>query len=116
LFKLAQSYLPSGHPLAALDPHDLDGTIIIPLEEQLMGALRQEAEEPTGDNLPESPDDPRAKREVFDDSLGRKVTVYKARTSFIKAMGRPGLKVLRVMNPNTGQVLYGPPFPQMPGR
>jgi hypothetical protein len=57
-------------------------------------ALREQAESPTGDNLPPTPDHPKAKREVFDDSLGRKVVVYKARESFIKSMGRPARRVL----------------------
>jgi hypothetical protein len=116
LFAIGQSMLPTDHELAQIgDPRDLDRSAIIPFEQQLFEALRKEAEQPTGDNLPESPDDPRARREVRDDS-GRVAIIYKAKNSFIKGMGRPGMRVLRFCNPKTGQVLFGPPFPVMPGR
>jgi hypothetical protein len=115
LFRVGQSMLPSDHDLTGFDPEDLDGAVIIPMEEKLFEALRQQAAEPTGDNLPENPDDPRARREVRDDS-GRVTVVYKAKNSFIKYMPSHAQRVLRLMNPKTGQVLFGPPFPMMPGR
>jgi hypothetical protein len=92
LFAIGQSMLPSDHELAQFDPNDLDRTVIIPFEKQLFDALRKEAENPSGDNLPETVDDPRARREVYDDDTGRKVIVYKAKQSFIKQLSRPGLR------------------------
>jgi hypothetical protein len=117
LFRLGQSYLPSDHELVQIgDPRDLDGSAIIPFEKQLLAALREQAESPTGDNLPESPNDPKAKREVFDDSLGRKVTTYKARKSFIHDFVRPALRVVRLVDPKKGIVIWGQPFDRVPGR
>jgi hypothetical protein len=55
-------------------------------------------------------------RHVTDDMTGRKETQFFGRESFIKGMNRPGRRVERLMNPNTGQVLIGPPFPRVPGR
>jgi hypothetical protein len=92
LFRVGQSMLPSDHDLVGFDPNDLDGTVIAPMEEKLFEALRQQAEEPTGDNVPQSPWDPKARREVFDDSLQRKIVTYVAKESFIKAMNRPGMR------------------------
>jgi hypothetical protein len=60
----------------------------------LFEAVKSEAENPTGDNLPQSPDDPRAKRIIFDDSLGRSVVTYKARESFIKGLSRPARRII----------------------
>jgi hypothetical protein len=117
LFAIGQSMLPSDHELAQIgDPRDPDGSAIIPFEKQLFDALRKEAEEPTGDNLPEDVNDPRAKREVFDDSLGRKVITYKAKNSFIRNFVRPAHRVLRFIDPGKGIVLYGPPFDKVPAR
>jgi hypothetical protein len=85
------------------------------MEGKLFEALRKEAEEPTGDNLPESPNDPKAKREIFDDSLGRKVTTYKAKRSFIHDYCRPALRVVRLVDPKKGIVIWGQPFDRVPG-
>jgi hypothetical protein len=92
LFTIGQSLLPSDHELAQFDPHDLDKSVIAPFEQKLFEALREQAANPTGDNLPETVDDPRARREVYDDDTGRKVIVYKAKQSFIKQLSRPGLR------------------------
>jgi hypothetical protein len=116
LFSIGQSMLPSDHELVGFDPEDLDGHVIAPFEGKLFDALKEQAEQPSGDNLPESPDDPRARREVFDDSLQRKITVYKAKNSFIKYMPSHAQRVLRLMNPKTGQIYFGPPFDKVPGR
>jgi hypothetical protein len=32
--------------------------------------------------------------------------------SFIKQMGRPGRRVLRICDPRSGNVIWGKPFPQ----
>jgi hypothetical protein len=92
LFRNGQDMLPDGHEMTGFHPRDLDGSMIVPFEQKLIDALTAEAENPTGSNVPQSPWEPRARREVFDDSLSRKIVVYKAKESFIKAMGRPGLR------------------------
>jgi hypothetical protein len=98
LFAIGQSMLPSGHELTKFSPDDLDGTLIIPFEEQLFEALAKEGAEPSGSNLPDTVDHPRARRDVFDDSLQRRVVTYKARESFIKSLGRPGRKLAAILH------------------
>jgi hypothetical protein len=110
LFGIGQSMLPSGHPLAKFDAKDIDGTAIIPLEEQLLEALDRESENPTGDNLPETPDDPRAMHERMDSATGLRKTEFTAKRSFIADMGRPGRKVRRLIDPRDGRVLIGQPW------
>jgi hypothetical protein len=99
LFAIGQSMLPSGHDLTGFSPDDLDGTVIVPYEKMLFEALRKEAERPTGDNLPRDVYDPKARREVFDDSQ-RKLVVYLARKSFIKDWpeARPGRRVAAILD------------------
>jgi hypothetical protein len=113
LFTVAQSMLPSDHPLTEFKADDLDHAVIVPMEQKLFEALAKEAEQPSGDNLPENPDDPRARREIRDDDSGRLTIVYKARNSFIRNMGRPGMKVVRFTD-GKGKVIWGAPYPTQP--
>jgi hypothetical protein len=84
------------------------------LEAQLLGELEREGDQPTGSNLPQSPDDPRAMHERTD-SLGGKTITFEARESFIKSLGRPGRKVLRIFDAGRGRVIWGPQFPPASG-
>jgi hypothetical protein len=106
--------LPESHEWANVEADDLDKEAIKPIEDQVLEAAKREGETPSLENLPK--DGSMIKRETRDDSTGRHIVTWHGRESFIKSMGRPGLRVLRICNPNTGQVLFGPPFPQMPGR
>jgi hypothetical protein len=111
---VAQTLLPDGHALTKFDPRDLDRSAIVPMEITLFEALDEQAARPTGSNLPLSPDDPRARREVTD-SMGTKKIEFHARTSFIKDMNRTGRKVLRLIDPVRGFVLIGPQLPSARG-
>jgi hypothetical protein len=113
LFSDGQNLLPDGHSLTRFDAADLDGSSVPVLERQLIEELDREAEAPSGSNLPESPDDPRARREVAN-SMGAKKTEYHARTSFIKDMGRAGRRVLRLVDPRDGRVLLGAHYSRPP--
>jgi hypothetical protein len=111
LFAIGQSMLPSSHKLAAFSPGDLDGHVIRPYEEMLLEALAAEAANPSSENLPLDANDPKAKREIVDDSTGLRHTEYKARRSFIWNLSRPGGRVIRLADPGRGIVLAGRPFP-----
>jgi hypothetical protein len=111
LFALGQSMLPAGNELTTLDPEEIGPSEIIPLEKQLLEALAAEGKTPSGDNMAETPDDPRAKRERMDSATGQRKTEWLARTSFIAQMSRPGRRVLRIFDPTNERVLFGPPFP-----
>lgn len=112
LFAIAQSMLPSGHWLAKVDPSET-GTAIAPMEKLLFDACEAEAEAPTGDNLPDSVDHPRAKLERVDSATGEKSITWRARASFIKDLGTPAHRVLRLLNPRNGKILMGPPMPRI---
>jgi hypothetical protein len=111
LFTQAQAQLPSGHPLTGFAADALDGHTMPPMQEALFKALAQEAKEPSGDNLPLDANDPRARRDVIDDSTGLRHTEYRAKRSFIWNLSRPGLRVIRLADPGRGIVLAGRPFP-----
>jgi hypothetical protein len=100
LFRHAQDMLPSNHPLVGVNASEIAGDAMPPMQQQLLGDLGKEAENPSGDNLPEDPDDPRAKRVSYDDSMGpgigRPVVSYKARRSFIYNLSRPGGRVWKL--------------------
>jgi hypothetical protein len=93
LYALAQTMLPSGHSLADLDPMELDGSAIVPFEKLLFEALEAEAEKPTGDNMPETLDDPRAKIERRDDDTGERRIEWRAKRSFIADLSREPKRV-----------------------
>jgi hypothetical protein len=113
LFGIAQTLLPDGHALTKFDARDIDGSAIVPMEQSLFDALDREAENPSGSNLPESPDDPRARREVAD-SVGAKKTEYHAKRSFIADLNRNGRKVARIIDAPRGRVIWGAQFPHTP--
>jgi hypothetical protein len=95
-FGLGQSYLPRDHELVGLDPSGIDSSAIIPLEKQLIAALEREADEPSGDNMAETPDDPRAMRTRHDSFTGERRTEFHARESFIKGLSRPARRAFFV--------------------
>ena len=107
LYGLAQTMLPSGHSLADLDPMELDGSAIVPFEKLLFEALEAEAEAPTGDNMPETLDDPRAKLERMDSDTGERRIEWRAKRSFIHDLSRPGRKVSMFLT-NRGPVIMTP--------
>lgn len=107
LYALAQTMLPSGHSLADLDPMELDGSAIVPFEKLLFEALEAEAEAPTGDNMPETLDDPRAKLERMDSDTGERRIEWRAKRSFIHDLSRPGRKVSMFLT-NRGPVIMTP--------
>jgi hypothetical protein len=111
LFRIGQSMLPSDHELTELDPEEIGPSEIVPLEKQLLEALAAEGETPTGDNVAETPYDPRAMRTRQDSFTGERKVEYHAKRSFIADMSRKGRRVLRIINPVTGDILFGPAYP-----
>jgi hypothetical protein len=111
LFKRGQELLPSDHPLIRFDPNDIDGGAIIPLEKQLMSALREQAETPSGDNIP-GPGEPLREVTKTDSATGLRKTTFYGAESFIKGLNRSGRRVVRICDPVGGRVLFGPAFPE----
>jgi hypothetical protein len=84
--------------------------------ELIRGEAAKEAERPSFENLADSVDDPRAMRETVDPLTGQRKIEYFAKESFIKALSRPGQRVLRIADPGTGRVLFGPSYDYAPSR
>jgi hypothetical protein len=101
--------------MALMDGVDrrLNGIALRNIEELMLRAATVQAEEPHPATLP--PPGEFVSRTVVNDA-GQKETRWFGRESFIKSMSAPGRVIHRIMNPKTGQILYGPPFDRMPGR
>jgi hypothetical protein len=110
MFDALKRKLPGDSDLAAVDPQELGSDLIEKFENMLIESAGNEAEEPSEGNLPDDVYDPRAKRERMD-SMGQRRTEWLARESFIAQMSRPGRRVARIINPVTGDVLWGTPYP-----
>ena len=108
LMKGLQDKLSSSHPFADVDPNDLNTAAIKAIEPQIIEAAEQEAAQPSPENLPR--DDSMIARTRTDPMTNARVTNWYGRESFIKSMSRPARKVLRLIDPNDGRVLWGRPW------
>jgi hypothetical protein len=102
--------LPSGHELANVRADDISGQAIVfdNFETMLLKAAEQEGLKPSYDNLPSSGE--LISRVRTDEDTGAKATHWYGRESFIKELGRPAHKVMRVCDPRTQNILWGAPF------
>jgi hypothetical protein len=114
MFSALKDKLPDHHDLARVKADELDSDIIDQFEQMLFDAVQREAEQPSGSNVAETVDDPRARREITDDAGVKKVT-WAAKESFIKSLNRSGRRVARIIDPVKGRVILGAPFPHTPG-
>ena len=106
--RLARKLAPD-HELAQIRADDVSGQPIVfdNFEAMLLDAAKAEGERPSTENLPS--DGSLIARNRVDD-MGAKTTEFFGRESFVKSMGLPGRRVLRICNPKTGDVLHGPRF------
>jgi hypothetical protein len=114
LFRTAAAMLPSTNELTKLtrdDLEDLPNGAFTNFENDLIEALAAEGEKPSRENTPA--DGSLIARHRTDDATGLRSTEWYGRRSFIADMGRPGRRVLRIVNPKTGDVLLGRPFPSV---
>jgi hypothetical protein len=74
----------------------------------------REAFRPSEANLPESVDDPRARIERTDSATGERRIEYRAKRSFIHDLSQQPLTVMRIVDPRTQNVLFGPAFDKAP--
>jgi hypothetical protein len=109
-----QDKLPDGHDLVRVNADELDSDIIDQFEQMLFEAAQRESEEPSGSNLPETVDDPRARHERMDAATGMRKIEFAAKESFIKGLNRRGRRVLRLVDPRGPRVLLGAPWPTPP--
>jgi hypothetical protein len=99
--------LSPSHPFANVDFDDLDTPAIKAIEPQILEAAEREAQNPSPENLPA--DGSLVQRDSVG-PMGSRTTTFFGRRSFIADMGRPGRKVLRIIDPNDGRVLWGRPW------
>ena len=114
LFNRLGRRLPSGHDLASIRADDISSspTVFNHFEREMIEAAKTEGERPSTENLPTNGE--MVARHRTDSDTGSRVTEFFGRESFIKSMGRPGQRVLRLCNPKTGEILKGPPFAKDP--
>jgi hypothetical protein len=78
------------------------------LEAMLLRAAQEEGKTPSHANLPH--DGTLIARNRVDEATGEKHVDWYGRESFIRDMGRPGHRVLRIIDPKTRSVLFGAPM------
>jgi hypothetical protein len=110
LFNRLARKLASDHELAQVRADDLGGQPIVfdNFEAMLLQAAKAEGERPSIDNLPSN--GALVARHRTDD-MGSRVTEWFGKQSFIADMGRPGRRVVRIVDRRSGQVIWGQPFP-----
>jgi hypothetical protein len=109
LYERLRHRLPSGHDLANVRADDLPaGPARTNFERLLIQAAIAEGLQPSRDNLP--PSGELVPRVRGDPDSGARETHWYGRRSFIKDLSREGRRVLRLVDPRTGNVLMGQPF------
>ena len=108
LFNRLVRRLAPDHRLAKLRADDLSGYPLDHFESELIKAAQQEGASPSEANLP---DDGIIMRTRTDSNTGGKFNEFYGKTSFIRDMSRPGRRVVAVIDRNTGQAIWGRPFP-----
>jgi hypothetical protein len=106
LFGIGQSMLPRGHKFTKFDAREIDGGAIREFERQLLQALDEEAENPSGDNLP-GPGEPLREVTKTDSATNERVTKFYGAESFIKGLSRPARRVL-AFHDRDGRIIYPP--------
>jgi hypothetical protein len=110
--RLARKLAPD-HELASIRADDLgpQPVVLDRFEAMIIEAAKAEGARPSVENLPS--DGSMVMRTRTDDMNGKSIEWY-GKESFIKSMGRPGRRVAKIVNPNTGAVLYGKAFETQP--
>ena len=104
--RLARKLAPD-HELSSIRADDLGSQAVVfdNFERMLLDAARQEGEKPSEANLP---DNGMVMRTRTDANTGTKYNELYGKRAFIADMGRPGRKVLAIIDRNTGQSHLGP--------
>ena len=102
----------SPHELAEIRADDVSTSPVVMdrFEAMLLEAAQAEGLTPSLDNLPD--DGSMLMRTRTDEDTGFKSNNFYGKRSFIADLSRAGQRVLRVLNPKDGTVLFGPPFPR----
>jgi hypothetical protein len=102
--------LPPDHKLASVRADDISAQPIVldRFEEMLITAAKAEGERPSQENLPTNGE--MISRARVDGDTGAKVTEWFGKQSFVKDFTRPGRKVVRIVDPRSGNAIWGAPF------
>jgi hypothetical protein len=104
LFENLRRRLPSGNEWASVRADDIPPSARANIEALVIEAAKAEGERPSFDGLPR--DGSLIARNRVDSATGEKSVEYFGRESFIKSLGRPTRKVLRLIGPG-GRILLG---------
>jgi hypothetical protein len=110
LFNRLARRLPPGHELSEIraDSISHEPVVFANFEKMLLRAATAEGQTPSHANLPE--DGSLISRNRVDSETGEKHLDWYGRESFIRDIGRPGHRVLRIIDPKTRSVLFGAPL------
>ena len=102
--------LPADHPLVGVRADELaySANAFDNFERYLLQTAEQEAKQPSYANLPLLASCCCASALTMIPASVRRC--FSARRDCMKSLGRPGMKVERILNPATGDVLWGGPF------
>ena len=108
LFKTLQRRLPEGHEWSGVRADDLaDPAARTEIERLVISAATAEGLKPSVSNLPEGRE---ITRNRVDPETGARATEFYSRSSFIKDLGRPGRRVVRLLDPRSRTVIWGEPL------
>ena len=108
LFNRLVRRLPEGHEWGGVRADDVPvGQALDVVERLVIEASKREGERPSASNLPDIGEVVRTR---IDPMTNERSIEFFSKRSFIADMGRPGRRVLRFLNPRTGDVLFGPAF------
>ena len=107
--RLARKLAPD-HELSSIRADDLGSQPVVfdNFERMLLDAAKVEGERPSEANLPS--DGSLVARHRTDNATGERMTEWFGTRSFIADMSRKGRPVDRIVDRNSGQVIWGKPF------
>ena len=112
LFESLRRRLPSTNEWSSVRADEIPASARTQIEELMIQAAMAEAKRPSAENLP--PNGELVRRDVVDEATGVKSIEWHGIKSFIKQMGRPAQRVVRICDPRRGIVLHGLPFDRVP--
>jgi hypothetical protein len=108
LYEGLRRKLPSNHELFSTRADDIPASAAKNFERMVIEAAMAEATKPSLENLPASGE--LLRRDTVDPMTGARSIGWHGRESFIKSLGRPGGRVLRIINRKDNSVIWGQPF------
>ena len=107
LYEGLRRRLPSDNEWSGVRADSIPGSAAAQIEQFVISAATAEGLKPSMSSLPPSGEVSRVR---VDPESGARETHWYGRESFIKGIGLPGKRVVRILDPKRGAVLFGPPL------